>query len=33
LARRGFNRKTQKHIDGLLKKDRKYQDFMAEHGR
>lgn len=33
LARRGFNRKTQEHIDGLLEKDRKYQDFMAEHGR
>jgi hypothetical protein len=33
LARRAFNRKTQKHIDGLLEKDRKYQDFMAKHGR
>jgi hypothetical protein len=33
LARRAFNRKTQKHIDGLMEKDRKYQDFMAKHGR
>lgn len=33
LARRAFNRRTQSHIDGLLEKDRKFQDFMAEHGR
>lgn len=33
LARRAFNQRTQKHIDGLLKQDRKYQDFMAEHDR
>jgi hypothetical protein len=33
LARRGFNRKTQEHIDGLLEKDKKYRSFMAEHGR
>jgi len=33
LARRKFNRKTQSHIDGLLEKDRKHQNFMAEHCR
>lgn len=33
LARRAFNRRTQSHIDGLLEKDRKYKDFMAEHSR
>jgi hypothetical protein len=33
LARRRFNRRTQKHIDGLLEKDRKYQGFMSEHGK
>ena len=33
LSRRAFTRKTQKHIDVLLEKDRKYQDFMAKHGR
>jgi hypothetical protein len=33
FARRRFKRKTQRHIDSLLDKDRKYQDFMAEHGR
>jgi hypothetical protein len=33
LARRRFQRKTQKHIDGLLEKDKKYQGFMEEHGR
>ena len=33
LSRRAFNRKTQRHIDGILEKDRKYQDFMGKHGR
>lgn len=33
LARRKFNRKTQSHINGLLEKDKKRQDFMAEQGR
>lgn len=32
-ARRKFRRDTQAHIDDLLHKDTRYQDFMAEHGR
>ncbi|HVX32862.1 MAG TPA: hypothetical protein VHA80_06945 [Solirubrobacterales bacterium] len=32
-ARRAFDRKTRQHIRSLLEKDRKYQDFMAKHGR
>lgn len=32
LARRAFNRKTQSHINKLLEKDRKNQEFMDKQG-
>jgi hypothetical protein len=32
-ARRAFDRKNQEHVAKLFEKDRKYQDFMAKHGR
>lgn len=32
-ARQKFKRDTQAHIDDLLRRDTKYQGFMAEHGR